>query len=322
MVRSIIIEATGGPEVLVLGEQAALKPSPGQLLVRTLAVGVNFIEVHQRGGGYPVTLPFVPGSEASGLVVAVGDGVRHFAIGDRITTDQAVGTYADVFVVDEDKAIHVPDGIPDDLAAAIPGQGLTAHYLVRSTYPAQKGDVAVVTAGAGGVGGLTIQLLKDQGATVIAVVGSVDKTEAVQRLGADDVAVGYGDFSSRVRELTGGHGADVVYDSVGKDAFAESMRSLRKRGLLVLFGASSGPVPPLDLQELKKHGSLYATRPTLDDYLLDRHERNWRAGELFDAVMEGSLSVRIAGSYPLAQAPRAHEALQSRTVQGKILLIP
>ncbi|MEF3121412.1 quinone oxidoreductase [Kocuria flava] len=322
MVRSVIVDRPGGPEVLALGERPDPEPGPGQLLVRTSAAGVNFIEVYQREGIYPVEHPFTPGSEGAGTVTAVGEGVEHFALGDRVTTSQAARTYADAFVVDADKALRVPAGIPDEVAAAIPLQGLTAHYLVRSTYPVQEGDVAVLTAAAGGVGGLAVQLLKRQGATVVALVGSEDKARTARSLGADEVLVGYEGFAARVRELTDGRGADVVYDSVGRDTFDESLTALRARGTLVLFGGSSGQVPPFDLQRLAQNGSLYVTRPTLNDYLRDEKERSWRAGELFDAVLEGTLSVRVAGTFPLAEARRAHEVLQSRTAQGKLLLVP
>ncbi|MCD1145143.1 quinone oxidoreductase [Kocuria sp. LUK] len=322
MVRSVIVDRPGGPEVLALGERPDPEPGPGQLLVRTSAAGVNFIEVYQREGIYPVEHPFTPGSEGAGTVTAVGEGVEHFALGDRVTTSQAARTYADAFVVDADKALRVPAGIPDEVAAAIPLQGLTAHYLVRSTYPVHEGDVAVLTAAAGGVGGLAVQLLKRQGATVVALVGSEDKARTARSLGADEVLVGYDGFAARVRELTDGRGADVVYDSVGRDTFDESLTALRARGTLVLFGGSSGQVPPFDLQRLAQNGSLYVTRPTLNDYLRDEKERSWRAGELFDAVLEGTLSVRVAGTFPLAEARRAHEVLQSRTAQGKLLLVP
>lgn len=193
---------------------------------------------------------------------------------------------------------------------------------MRSTYPIQKGDVAVITAGAGSVGGLVVQLLKAQGATVIAIVGSADKAETVRRLGADVAIVGYEGYAKHVREATAGRGADVVYDSVGQDTFDESLKALPKRGMLVLFGASSGPVPPFNLQQLNTHGSLYVTRPTVDDYLQNEEERNRRAGELFNAVLDGSLEIRVAGTFPLGEAQRAHEVLQSRAANGKLLLIP
>ncbi|WIG16183.1 quinone oxidoreductase family protein [Kocuria rosea] len=322
MVRCVMVERAGGPEVLTLGERPDLEPGPRQLLVETRAAGVNFIEVYQREGVYPVEHPFTPGSEGMGVVTGVGSEVRHFALGDRITTSQASRTYADAFLVDADKALRVPSGVSDEVAAAVPLQGLTAHYLVRSAYPVQEGDVAVVTAGAGGVGGLAVQLLKSLGATVVALVGSQAKAETARSLGADFALVGYEGFAEHVREVTGGRGADVVYDSVGKDTFDESLRALRRRGMLVLFGGSSGQVPPLDPQRLAQHGSLFLTRPTLNDYLLDEKERNWRAGELFDAVLDGSLTLRVAETFPLDRARQAHELLQSRAAQGKLLLVP
>lgn len=322
MIRSIVVEQAGGPGVLSLGEGSRPEPDRYEQLVETRAVGVNFMETYQREGLYPVEYPFTPGTEGMGVVAAVGSAVRNFMPGDRITTTQASGTYADAFLVDADKAIRVPDGISDEVAAAIPGQGLTAHYLVRSTYPVRQGDVAVITAAAGGVGGFAVQLLKRLGATVVALVGSKEKGEAAHSLGADVVIIGYGGFAAQVRKLTDGRGADVVYDSVGKDTFNESLKALRKRGMLVLFGGSSGQVPPFDLQQLNHHGSLYVTRPTIDDYLLDEEERSWRAGELFDAVLDGSLTIRLAGTFPLAQAAKAHELLESRSVEGKLLLVP
>lgn len=322
MVRCVMVEQAGGPEVLALGERPDPEPGPRQLLVETRAAGVNFIEVYQREGVYAVEHPFTPGSEGMGVVTAVGPEVQDFAPGDRITTSQASGTYADAFLVDADKALRVPEDVSDEIAAALPLQGLTAHYLVRSTFPVQEGDVAVITAGAGGVGGLAVQLLKARGATVVALVGSQEKAGTARSLGADFALVGYEGFAEHVREVTGGRGADVVYDSVGKDTFDESLRALRTRGTLVLFGGSSGQVPPFDPQRLAKGGSLYLTRPTLNDYLLDERERSWRAGELFDAVLDGSLTVRVADTFPLDGARRAHEVLQSRTAQGKLLLVP
>lgn len=231
-----------------------------------------------------------PGTEGMGVLFGVGAQVGDFAVGDRVTTTQAERTYADAFLVDAAKA--------------------------------KEGDVAVVTAAAGGVGGLLVQLLRKQGATVIALVGSEEKADAARSLGADVALVGYGDFAERVREATGGRLADVVYDSVGRDTFGESLRALRSRGMLVLYGASSGPVPDFDLQRLNHHGSLYVTRPTIDDYLQDQHERSWRSREIFDAVIDGSLKVRIAGTFPLAESGRAQAALQSRAVTGKLLLVP
>ncbi len=317
-----MIERPGGPEVLALGERPDLAPGPHELLVETRAVGVNFMETYERAGIYPVEYPFTPGTEGMGVVVGLGSEVEGVALGDRITTTQAERTYADAFLVDADKALRVPEGISDVVAAAIPGQGLTAHYLVRSTYPVKEGDVAVVTAAAGGVGGFLVQLLKRHGATVVALVGSEAKADVARTLGADVALVGYEDFAARARHAAAGRGADVVYDSVGRDAFDESLKALRRRGMLVLFGASSGQVPDVNLQRLNHHGSLYVTRPTIDDYLQDEQERAWRSRELFDAVLDGSLHVRLAGTFPLAEAARAHQVLESRASSGKLLLMP
>ena len=292
------------------------------MLVRTTAIGVNYIDTYFREGTYARDLPFVPGSEGTGVVEELGEGTPDLMVGDRVAWCQVPGSYAQYVVAPAESLVTVPEGIDDEVAASMLLQGLTAHYLITDTHRALPGDTVLITAGAGGVGGLAVQLLKARGATVVALVGSEDKARTARSLGADVALVGYGGFAEQVRELTDGRGADVVYDSVGKDTFEESLKALRRRGVLVLFGGSSGQVPPFDLQRLNQHGSLYVTRPTLNDYLQDEQERNWRAGELFDAVLDGSLRIRVAGTFPLAQARRAHEVLQSRSAQGKLVLVP
>jgi NADPH:quinone reductase len=311
----------GGPEVFERVEVEAPAPGPGQLLLRVASVGVNFIETYQRSGVYPVRYPFVPGTEAAGAIVAVGEGVAGFAVGDRVATAEGTGTYADHLLLDADLAVPVPAGVSDEVAGAVPLQGFTAHYLVNSSYEVKPGDTVLTYAGAGGVGGLLTQLLKLRGATVITTTSTPEKAELARSAGADHV-IGYADVPERVRELTGGRGVDVVYDGIGKDTFQGSLAALRVRGTLVLFGGASGQVPPFDLQQLNAHGSLTVTRPKLGDFLLDARERQWRGGEIFGLVAEGKLKVRIGGRYPLSEAGAAHAALESRATTGKLLLLP
>jgi NADPH:quinone reductase len=320
MARAIEIEQTGGPEVLQLRDVERPSPGPGELLIQVAATGVNFVETYQRSGIYSVRFPFRPGAEAAGTVVEAGDGTD-FAPGDRVATAEATGTYAEFAIVPADKAVRVPDGVDDRTAAALLLQGYTAHFLANSTFPAGPEHTALLHAGAGGVGLLLTQLLKARGTRVITTVGSDEKAELSRGAGADEV-LRYDGFRERVRELTDGRGADVVYDGVGKNTFDESLASVAVRGYLVLFGAASGPVPPVDPQRLAAAGSVYLTRPTMSFYLRDAEERRWRASELFDAVEAGRLSVRIGATYPLAEAAQAHEDLQARRTTGKVLLIP
>jgi len=321
MPSAIVLTEAGGPDVLTLTPVDRPEPGPGQLLVRVAAAGVNFIETYQRSGAYPVRYPFTPGAEAAGTVDAVGRDVEGFAPGDRVAFAEGEATYAEFAVVDAAKALPVPDGVDLETAAALPLQGMTAHYLVNSTFPVQQDQTALVHAGAGGVGLLLIQLLKAKGARVITTVSTPEKEELALGAGADDV-LRYEGFADAVRTLTDGTGADVVYDGVGQATFDESLRSLRLRGTLVLYGAASGPVEPFDLQRLNSGGSLFVTRPTLAHHLLSAEERRWRSEELFGAVTSGTLSVRIGARYPLADAARAHEDLQARRTTGKVLLIP
>lgn len=321
MPTAIAAERAGGPEVLKPTTIEQPRPTGSQLMVKVAAVGVNFIETYQRAGIYPVEYPFIPGGEASGEVVEAGPEAQGFSVGDRVAFAEGARSYAEYTLVDAEKALPVPDGVNLETAAALPLQGMTAHYLVNSTYPVQAGETVLTHAGAGGTGLLLTQLLKAKGAKVITTV-STDEKEALAREAGADVVLRYDGFPDAVRELTDGAGADVVYDGVGKATFDGSLESLRVRGMLVLFGAASGPVPDFNLQRLNSGGSLYVTRPSLAFYLRSAEERRWRAGEVFGAVADGSLTVRIGSRYPLAEAAQAHEDLQARKTTGKILLIP
>lgn len=319
--QAIVARQSGGPEVLESAEVERPTPGPGQLLVKVAATGVNFIETYQRGGMYKVTYPFTPGSEAAGTVEEVGEGVEGFAVGSRVATAEGQECYAQYTVLDAAKALPVPDGVDLHTAAALPLQGMTAHYLINSSFNVQPGHTVLVHAGAGGVGLLITQLLKIRGARVVTTVSTDEKEELSRAAGADEV-LRYEGFADAVRELTNGVGVDVVYDGVGKDTFDGSLASLRPRGFLVLFGAASGAVPPVDPQRLNAGGSLSLTRPTLAHFLANPQERLWRSSEIFGAVADGSLKVRIGATYPLADAGRAHEDLEGRRTTGKILLVP
>lgn len=319
--NAIVAAAPGGPEVLELQQVPVPVPAAGELLVKVVAVGVNFIESYQRSGIYRVPFPFTPGAEASGQVVAVGEGVSGFAPGDPVATAEGTACYAEYAIIPAEKAIHVPAGVPMDIAAALPLQGMTAHYLMNSTYHVEPGQTVLLHAGAGGVGLLLTQMLKERGARVITTVSTEEKEDLSRVAGADEV-LRYEAFAEAVRELTDGVGVDVVFDGVGKDTFDGSLASLRTRGMLVLFGGSSGQVPPFDLQRLNAGGSLTVVRPKLGDYLLNAQERSWRATEVFSAVAAGTLSARIGARFPLAEAGAAHTALQGRLTTGKVILEP
>lgn len=319
--NAIVAAAKGGPEVLKLAQIDMPVPGPGELLVKIAAVGVNFVESYQREGIYTVPFPFTPGAEAAGKVVEVGPGVTAFAVGDRVATAEAEECYAQYAIFPVEKALPVPSSVPLDVAAALPLQGMTAHYLMNSTYHVEPGQTVLLHAGAGGVGLLLTQMLKERGARVITTVSTEEKEELSRVAGADEV-LGYENFAEKVRELTDGVGVDVVFDGVGKDTFDGSLASLRTRGTMVLFGGSSGQVPPLDLQLLNSGGSLTVVRPKLNDYLLNTTERLWRSTEVFNAVASGHLSARIGARFPLAEASAAHTALQGRLTTGKVILEP
>lgn len=321
MHKAIVVPKAGGPEILRYEDVDLPGPGPNELLVKVAAAGVNFIDTYQRSGVYKMNYPFIPGSEAAGTVVQAGIDVAAFSDGDRVATAEGGGAYAEYMLLDASKALPVPRDVSSEVAAALPLQGMTAHYLCNSTYPVQSGETVLTHAGAGGVGLLLTQLLKAKGATVITTVSTDDKEALASAAGADHV-LRYDGFADRVRELTDGRGVDVVFDGVGKATFDGSLASLRPRGMMVLFGGASGQVPPFDIQRLNALGSLYLTRPTIRDYLLSAEERQWRARELFEMVEAGTLDVRIGATYPLAEAARAHEDLEGRKTTGKVLLVP
>lgn len=323
--RAIQAVRAGGPEVLELVDLPDPTPGPGEVLVKSAVAGINFIDTYRRGGMYPMPFPHIPGSEGAGVVTAVGDGVTDLAVGDRVAWADSSESYAELVRVKADRALRVPEGVDLDVAAALPLQGLTAHYLVTSTYPVQPGDMILVHAGAGGVGLLLTQLATTRGARVITTVSTADKETLSRAAGAAEV-IRYdllGDLTAElpglVRELSGG-GVPVVYDGVGRSTFDASLGCLRPRGMMVLFGASSGPVPPFDIQRLNSGGSLYLTRPTLGHHIASRAELRERADELFTAVVDGTLDVRIGKRFPLAEAAAAQAALEGRATTGKVIL--
>jgi NADPH2:quinone reductase len=319
-VRAVVVTRNGGPEVLELQDRPAPVPGPGQLLVDVAVAGVNYRDIYEREGGYGGRPPLVAGVEGAGAVAAVGEGVSEVTVGDRVAWAAGPGSYAEQVVVDAARAAPVPDGIGDEVAAAAILQGMTAHYLCTSTHAVQPGDDVLLHAAAGGVGLLLTQMVKLRGGRVIATTSGGEKAELARRAGADDV-IGYEDFPDRVRELTGGQGVAVAYDGVGRATFDGSLASLRRRGLLVLFGAASGPVPPLDLGRLAAGGSLFVTRATLTHYTATREELLERASEVFGWIAEERLDVRIGGRYPLEQARRAQEDLAGRRTTGKLVLL-
>ena len=321
--KAVIVREHGGPEVLRFEETPVPKPGPGEALVRVEAAGVNFIDIYYRKGLYSTALPFTPGAEAAGVVEEVGPGVDAVQPGMRVAWAMGLGAYAEYALHSADRLVPVPDGVSPKQAAAALLQGMTAHYLVRSTYKLREGDRCLVHAAAGGVGLLLVQIAKKQGATVYGTVSTEEKAKLAREAGADHVILySEEDFAGRVRELTGGEGVDVVYDSVGAATFDRSLDCLRPRGTLVLFGQSSGPVPPVDLQVLNAKGSLYVTRPSLSHYTLTRAELLERAADLFAWLADGSLKLRIDTELPLAEAATAHRLLEGRKTAGKVLLIP
>ncbi|GLI01437.1 quinone oxidoreductase [Phytohabitans aurantiacus] len=311
----------GGPEVMELSQVDTPEPGPGQVLVRLAAIGVNYIDIYFRTGQYPSELPLTPGSEGAGTVVAVGPGVTSPAVGDRVASTNLAGSYAQYALVPANRAVPVPDGVSDEQAAASLLQGMTAHYLLLDTAPVRDGDTVLVHAAAGGMGLLLTQLATRLGARVIGTVSTPEKEKLARQAGAAEV-IGYSDIAAKVRELTGGAGVAAVYDGVGKSTFDESLASLRPRGILALYGAASGKVPPFDPQRLQGGGSLFLTRPTLAHYIADDEELRRRAADVYGWVADGSLGVLVGGRYPLAEAVRAHTDLAARRTTGKLLLIP
>ena len=323
MGEAIFVEAVGGPEVLRLAPHDPGEPGPGSVRVRVAAAGVNFIDVYFRTGAYPRPLPFVSGLEGAGRVTAIGAEVSRLAPGDRVAWASVPGSYATDLVAPADRLVKIPDALEDDLAAAAMLQGMTAHYLAHGCRETREGDVALVHAAAGGAGGLLVQTLKHAGARVIGTCSSAEKAEIARAAGADEI-IRYTEenVAERVHELLGGSGVDVVYDSVGRSTFEGSLSALRPRGLLVLFGQSSGAVPPFDLNRLNGLGSLFVTRPSLAHYTQDPAELELRAGAVLTAVADGRLAIRIGGEFPLARAADAQRALESRATTGKLLLRP
>jgi NADPH2:quinone reductase len=321
--KAIQIHETGGPEALQLDELPIPQPGPGQVLIRVEATGVNFIEIYFRKGVYKAALPLTPGSEAAGTVEELGPGVTGFAAGDAVASTGVLGSYAEYALAPAAQLVKTPAGLAPEKAAAAMLQGMTAHYLVYSTFPLKAGDTALVHAGAGGVGLLLTQMAARIGARVITTVSTAAKAELSREAGASEVILyTEQDFEEEVKRLTGGKGVDVVYDSVGKTTFEQSLNCLRPRGMLALFGASSGPAPMFDPIQLSGKGSLFLTRPTLWHYIATRAELEWRAGDVLGWAAKGELKLRTEHIYPLADAAQAQMDMEARKTTGKILLTP
>jgi NADPH2:quinone reductase len=322
--KAIRIHQTGGPEVLRFEDAPDPQPQAGQALVRVEAAGLNFVDVYFRTGLYKgPPLPFVAGQEGAGTVAAVGPGVAEVTVGDRVAWVGIHGAYAELAVVPAARLVKLPDGVSSRQGAAAMLQGITAHYLATSTYPLQAGDTCLVHAAAGGVGQLLCQVAKLRGAKVFATVSTEEKAAIARAAGADEVILySQHDFSAEVKRLNGGHGVRVIYDGVGKATFEKGLDTLLPRGLMVLFGQASGPVPPLDLSVLNPKGSLYVTRPSMIHYIADREELMWRAGDVLGWVAEGKLKLSIDREMPLERAADAHRALEGRETTGKVLLVP
>jgi NADPH2:quinone reductase len=313
----------GGPGKLIYENAELPTPRGGEVRVKVIAAGVNFIETYQRRGWYSVNLPFIPGGEFAGEVDALGQGVEDFQVGDRVATSAGIGAYGEYALAPAGKLAHLPDEVTYEQAAAIMVQGITAHYLAHSTFPLKEGDKALVHAGAGGVGQLLLQVAKMCGAYTIATVSTEEKAALAHEAGADEVILySQVDFEAETKRLTGGKGVDVVYDSVGKTTFLKGLNCLRPRGMMVLYGQSSGPVEPFDPQTLQYKGSLFVTRPTVGHYILTREELAWRTGDLFAWLTSGRLKVRIDRKFSLAEAAAAHQYLEDRLTKGKVLLMP
>lgn len=321
--KAIVVHNPGGPEVLAYEDAATPAPKTGEALVKLEAIGLNYIDVYHRTGLYPLPRPFIPGMEAAGVVEAIGEDVTKVAIGDRVAYAMQPGAYAEYAVVPTWKLVNVPTGVTAEQAAATMLQGMTAHYLVTSTYALKAGDTALIHAAAGGVGLLLIQLAKRLGARAIGTVSTEAKAELARAAGADDIILyTEQDFEQETRRLTDGRGVQVVYDSVGKDTFLKSLNCLAPRGMLALFGQSSGSVPAFDPALLAQKGSLFLTRPSLAQYAATREELLWRSGELFNWIAAGELKLRIEKTFPLADAAEAHRQLEGRKTTGKVLLLP
>jgi NADPH2:quinone reductase len=321
--KAIQVSQTGGPEVLTLVELPVPEPKPNEAVVQIEAAGVNFIDVYFREGRYPAPLPFVNGQEAAGIVVATGADVNDVKVSDRVAYTGALGSYAEYAAVPADRLVTIPDQLDFTQAAAAMLQGMTAHYLCHSTYPVKSGETALIHAAAGGVGLLLVQMCKLLGGRVIGTVGSDEKARLAREAGADEVIIyTKEDFETETKRFTDVKGVHVVFDGVGKTTFEKDLNVLRPRGYLVLFGGASGAVPPFDLLELTKHGSLFVTRPSLQHYVATREELEQRSNDVLQMIVRGDLKLRIHKTYPLAEAQQAHRDLEGRKTTGKILLIP
>lgn len=321
--KAIRVHKYGGPDALTFEDLPTPQPGPGQALVKIEAIGLNFIDVYQRTGLYPAPLPRLMGVEGAGVVQAVGPDVAEVRVGDRVAYTGVPGSYAEHAIVPSERLVRLPSGVDTRTAAAAMLQGMTAHYLVHTTYPLKRGDSCLVHAAAGGVGLLLCQMARDAGARVFGTVSTQEKARLAREAGAE-VAIRYTehDFEAEVKRLTNGQGVQVVYDSVAKDTFEKSLNCLSPRGYLVLYGQSSGPVPPFDVNQLSAKGSLFLTRPTLGHYTRTRDELLERAHDVLNAVSSGTLKLRIGATFPLAEAAEAHRQLEGRKTSGKVLLIP
>ena len=321
--KAIQVKQVGGPEVMEMVELPVPQPKANEAVVKLAASGVNFIDVYFREGRYKTPLPFVPGQEGAGVITAVGPEVKSLKAGDRVAWSGLQGSYAEYAAVLADRLVAIPHGISEREGAAVMLQGMTAHYLSHSTYPLKKGETTLIHAAAGGVGLLLVQMAHNIGARVIATVSTEAKAQLARGAGADEVILyTQADFEAETKRLTGGKGVDVVYDSVGKTTFEKGLNILRPRGMMALFGGSSGAVPPFDPIILTQKGSLFLTRPSLGNYISTREELVERSGDLFSMMAAGKLKLRIEHTYPLAEAQTAHRDLEARKTTGKILLIP
>ncbi|HEX4487342.1 MAG TPA: quinone oxidoreductase [Terriglobales bacterium] len=321
--KAIQVQKAGGPEVMAYVDLDTPKPAPNQAIVQIKAAGINFIDVYFREGRSPVQPPFVNGQEGAGVVSEIGSEVKNLKVGDRVAYTSVLGSYAEYAAVAADRLVKIPDALDFKQGAAAMLQGTTAHYLSHTTYPLKPGDIALVHSAAGGVGLLLVQMAKKLGARVIGTVSTDDKAKLAREAGADDtILYTQQDFEVETKRLTDGKGVHVVYDGVGKDTFEKDLNILRPRGYVVLYGASSGPVPPFDLNKLGPKGSLFVTRPTLVHHIASREDLEKRSGDVLGAIASGELKVRIEHVYPLKDAQRAHRELEGRKTTGKLLLIP
>jgi NADPH2:quinone reductase len=324
-VHAIEVTETGGPEVLRNVDVPAPSPGPGEVLIKAEAIGVNFVDTYFRSGSYPHKLPFVLGAEVAGRIEVLGEGVTALRVGDRVATADAVGAYAEYCIAPANVVAPVPDGVSADVAAAAILKGMTTHLLINSVFPVQDGDTVLLHAGAGGVGQILTQWATSLGARVITTTSSPEKAEFSRKAGAVDVLSYPGEagaFGAKIRALTDGKGVAAVYDGVGKSTFDASLASLAVRGTLVLFGAASGPVPPVDPQRLNAAGSVYLTRPSRVHFIRTRDEFIWRTNQLFDAIVTGTVKINMSAHYPLKDAAQAHRDLEGRRTMGSVVLTP